>query len=272
MFKSIEREERAVVKKFTKGVFNNVLKKAKKEEDRVRSRPVPQWEKRIFDKHHTKSCSFRNANAELGKFTPEDMFDFITHHVNDMKECIREILGRGKSGIRANIIAKTWLVHRQTLKGNLGTRLYGMFTDGVMNDTIKQCIEEIMFPHINTKKTYEYLYAGDNLDKFISNQATQNENQIDKYIHEGTDLIIVRIEGVYLRLLKDVNPISAGSFIDLPPWIKNKQCCINPKNTQDHECSKHTHNKDTSGHAGPRPNTPSRFCSFTIKYPITRSE
>ena len=29
-----------------------------------------------------------------------------------------------------------------------------------------------------------------------------------------------------------------GSYIELPGWVKNKKCCINPKNEDDDECFK----------------------------------
>ena len=52
---------------------------------------------------------------------------------------------------------------------------------------------------------------------------------------ESSNYVFVRIvEMTYHCHKVDMN--RGGSYVDLPDWIKNKKCCINPKNEEDDEC------------------------------------
>ena len=54
---------------------------------------------------------------------------------------------------------------------------------------------------------------------------------------ESSNYVFVRIvEMTYHCHKVDMN--RGGSYVDLPDWIKNKKCCINPKNEDDDECFK----------------------------------
>ena len=54
---------------------------------------------------------------------------------------------------------------------------------------------------------------------------------------ESSNYVFVRIvEMTYHCHKVDMN--RGSSYVDLPDWIKNKKCCINPKNEDDDECFK----------------------------------
>ena len=66
-------------------------------------------------------------------------------------------------------------------------------------------------------------------------------NEIEKEIQkvqdaEGSGWIFVEVENLTLHVSK-WDPVNAGSYIDLPPYLKNKKAIINMKN-EDNECFK----------------------------------
>lgn len=59
---------------------------------------------------------------------------------------------------------------------------------------------------------------------------------IDNYMNNGSGWVIENIE--FLRVdFSKYKPFSGGSYIELDERIKNKKCCINPKN-EDEQCFK----------------------------------
>ena len=53
---------------------------------------------------------------------------------------------------------------------------------------------------------------------------------------EGSGWVFMDVENITLHTTR-WDPINAGSYIDLPPFLKNKKAIINMKN-QDNECFK----------------------------------
>ena len=59
-------------------------------------------------------------------------------------------------------------------------------------------------------------------------------NAIDTFVNNGSNYVLDSIIGMYCNIDK-YQPLKARSYIELPPFIKNKQCCINVKN-KDNYC------------------------------------
>lgn len=90
--------------------------------------------------------------------------------------------------------------------------------------------EEIrLYPH--SKKSHRILLGSDltailqSLDDDVMRSA-----QIQRYVSSGFDSVIVHSIDI---LLTTYQAFTGSSFIELPGWIKEKQCCINIKNTDD---------------------------------------
>ena len=59
-------------------------------------------------------------------------------------------------------------------------------------------------------------------------------NAVEEFIQNGSNYQLYSIKGMKIDI--DVyRPLGGSSYIDLPPYIKNKVCCINVKNNDD-EC------------------------------------
>ena len=57
-------------------------------------------------------------------------------------------------------------------------------------------------------------------------------NAVEEFIQNGSNYQLYSIKGMIIDI--DVyRPLGGSSYIDLPPYIKNKQCCINLKNNDD---------------------------------------
>ena len=52
---------------------------------------------------------------------------------------------------------------------------------------------------------------------------------VETHIENGSNYQLFSIGGMYCNIDK-YQPLRGSSYIDLPPFIKNKQCCINVKN------------------------------------------
>ena len=55
-----------------------------------------------------------------------------------------------------------------------------------------------------------------------------------RYLKRSNYVFVRIVEMTYHCHKVDMN--RGGSYVDLPDWIKNKKCCINPKNEEDDEC------------------------------------
>ena len=64
----------------------------------------------------------------------------------------------------------------------------------------------------------------------------QKYEKISQALDES-DYVFHRIVEMYYHCHK-VDLVRGSSYIELPDWLKNKKCCINPKNEDDEECFK----------------------------------
>ena len=81
------------------------------------------------------------------------------------------------------------------------------------------------------------IMEGSNLEEVLDEVRThlmQQYKRISKTM-EASDFVFIRVvEMTYHCHRVDLN--RGGSYIELPDWVKNKKCCINPKNEEDNEC------------------------------------
>ena len=87
-------------------------------------------------------------------------------------------------------------------------------------------------PYFNTKM--ETVVDVNEIPKIFSSMKQSLKARLDSYQKEGSGWVFNQTLGLYLNVHK-YDPLKASSYIDLPPIIKNKQACINPKN-KDQKC------------------------------------
>ena len=76
-----------------------------------------------------------------------------------------------------------------------------------------------------------------NVEEVFNEMADEIETAIQKAENaQGSGWVLFKVIGVTLHTAK-WDPLNAGSYIDLPPYLKNKKAIINMKN-QDDECFK----------------------------------
>ena len=108
---------------------------------------------------------------------------------------------------------------------------------------------------------------GTDMEEFLDEMRVYLLRQYEKVINtmEASDYVFVRIvEMTYHCHRVDLN--RGGSYIELPDWVKNKKCCINPKNDDD-ECFKWAvlaalHHKEIGVH----PERISKLRSYVDRY------
>ena len=83
------------------------------------------------------------------------------------------------------------------------------------------------------------IMEGTDLEEVINEMRIYLLRQYEKILNtmEASDYVFIRVvEMTYHCHRVDLN--RGGSYIELPEWVKNKKCCINPKNEGDDECFK----------------------------------
>ena len=83
------------------------------------------------------------------------------------------------------------------------------------------------------------IMEGSDLEEVLDEMRTSLMRQYERIINtmEASDFVFIRVvEMTYHCHRVDLN--RGGSYIELPEWVKNKKCCINPKNEGDDECFK----------------------------------
>lgn len=89
--------------------------------------------------------------------------------------------------------------------------------------------EDKRVPHTLKKAR---LYNIDDIDRVIDEFIFNLGNMISDYMGGGSANRFIKLLSYDVRISK-YQPIKGGSYIDLPPEIKNKKCCINIKNQDD---------------------------------------
>ena len=80
-----EKEQQKAVSKLTRGIFRKVVKKQKQEEDTRRERQLrADYYYSHTSKTHTAEYVFKNRNSEIGKYEPQDVYDFIVSNMRDI--------------------------------------------------------------------------------------------------------------------------------------------------------------------------------------------
>jgi len=109
---------------------------------------------------------------------------------------------------------------------------------------------------------------GMDMEEFLDEMRAYLMQQYEMMLNtmEASDYVFVRIvEMTYHCHRVDLN--RGGSYIELPDWVKNKKCCINPKNKDDDKCFKWAviaalHHKDIGDH----PERISKLRSYIDRY------
>ncbi len=87
--------------------------------------------------------------------------------------------------------------------------------------------------------TPHVIMEGTDIEELLDEMRVSLMRQYEKILNtmEASDYVFVRVvEMTYHCHRVDLN--RGGSYIELPDWVKNKKCCINPKNNDDNECFK----------------------------------
>ena len=86
-------------------------------------------------------------------------------------------------------------------------------------------------------KGQKLILEGTDVSDLYNEMAEEIEEEIQKVQDaEGSGWVFLEVEKLVLHTTR-WDPINAGSYIDLPPFLKNKKAIINMKN-QDNECFK----------------------------------
>jgi len=93
----------------------------------------------------------------------------------------------------------------------------------------------VTLPKINDNKQCKArINNTTNIDKILNKHNDIILNAIEEFVQNGSNYQLYSIKAVKIDV--DIySPLGGGSYIDLPDFIKNKQCCINVKNKDD-EC------------------------------------
>lgn len=195
----------------------------------------PQYVYDILEEKHIKTYSYKNVNTAYQKSIPEEITQFITNNISNMENALKLSIGTSK-GIKAKISCKLICIRLKDLYEKMKNTLKFGEVINFNSEITQKCINEIKFSYLTNVSDFEMLYRSSNLKEFITKQALVNQNEFDNLLDKGSDIVIVKVEKVYLRIIKDVSIISGSSYIELPQFIKNKQCCINIKNN-DQKCA-----------------------------------
>ena len=198
----------------------------------------PIYKYSISEKKHTKIYSFENTNRTYRFYPPEDIRLFILGNINVITNALKQSLGTS-SGIKSRITTILWTVKADQLFAEFKKLGIDMsdFKNGALNDVrINKIINDLKQPYYTSNANYEMLYKSSNLKDFITQQAHINQEEFETFTTNGSNLILVDIEKVNLHIVKNVNPLSASSYMEIPEFIRNKKCCINIKN-EDQKCA-----------------------------------
>ena len=98
---------------------------------------------------------------------------------------------------------------------------------------------------------YSTISNTNDIEENYNNLLSYFNERISKFHEKGSGLKINNIVMLSVNI-GTLRVFKVGSYIDLPPWLKNKKCMINPKN-DDQECFKYVfiagmHYKDIRSH------------------------
>lgn len=224
------------IRKLTTKIFKNVKSKITRDENRRRARQLQA--DYYFDripKKHTIEYTFKNRNSEIGNYSPQDVYDFVLANLNDIKTALT--VNSEKKGIKAKISALVWWVNSAELAATLSKSDFKVFEKGRTNENILAAIDSLKQkfytgPHLE----YETLYQATDKQAFITKQSKRNQDVLEEIVETSSGAVIVDISKVYVNIITNINPLTGSSYIPLPTWLANKQCCINIKNN-DNKCS-----------------------------------
>ena len=72
------------------------------------------------------------------------------------------------------------------------------------------------------------------IDNAINNAIEEFQNRIELFNERGSGYVVQRVNNIELAF-NQMNPLQAGSYVELPKFIKDKHACINVKN-KDNKC------------------------------------
>ena len=113
-----QKEQQKAVSKLTRGIFRKVVKKHKQEEETRRERQLKAeyyYDKK--EKTHTVEYAFKNRNSEIGKYEPQDVYDFVLAYFTDITAALN--VSEKKNGIKGKISVLLWTVKNESIEAEL---------------------------------------------------------------------------------------------------------------------------------------------------------
>ena len=245
--------------KYKNKSLKNDLKKQKKELQRkIKEHPV-------FIKNREKSVAYN----KFKKFTFEIKSLETAYNGTVGKFACRRKVKKNQdysikcqNGLQIEVILDKTIESRQTFYSDLLKKEKGLKIKEQIQCVFKTYDEEHdEYKYVtvylgNAKTTYTFINSGDILDK-LKRSSEIFGRLVDEFNSEGSGAIIDAFIQVIINKAK-YSPLSGSTYIKLPPYLENKQACINIKN-KDNECFRYC----ICAHKYPKKHNSERVNSYT---------